>query len=357
MFSMLLAATVSVAFSVTNDTPALRRYALVSATVPLPPGAAKDTRQLRVLGYDQLSVPAQIESLATWPDGSVRWVRALFTTTIESADTQRWTLTNGRSTARPAHFARARAEDGQVVLESGVCRYEAGRLLGALTVQPASGDALVASAADETAIAAAGPIVAACQREGWLTRGAERLFRYRQRFAVVGGQPAVRVMVTVEPAFASPAPPLKSIALDIQPHLQRLQSVAIGTGSGARSFQPGAAWRLEQLVAPLNTRSDRHHPGWVNWRGDGDALFFGARTFWQHAPQALELKSDGSVRYELLAAAAPPLQLQAGRRVTRHFMLWFHREGDDFAEAQAELSQPLTVAVAGPDAPPQTDEF
>lgn len=52
----------------------VRRSEPVSTGIPLPRAAVKDLSTLCVTGPDGAAVPAQFETLATWPDGSVKWV-------------------------------------------------------------------------------------------------------------------------------------------------------------------------------------------------------------------------------------------------------------------------------------------
>ncbi|MBI5394209.1 MAG: hypothetical protein HZA91_02820 [Verrucomicrobia bacterium] len=351
MQSLVLAAALSAAFGVTNETAVIRHAALVSATLPLPAGAARDAAQLRVVGYDDLSMAAQIAPLASWPDGSLKWVRAIFTTDLEPSESKRWSLMTGRSTARPKRPARARVEEGGVVLDTGIFRYRAGDWLGPLTLRTADSAPFVAQPPDKVAVESSGPIMAAAVREGVLARDGDAIARYRERFAVVAGQPGVRVSVTVEPTTGRDSISIRCLSLNVRPAPSSLRNIAIGTTDGARQFEPGKAWRLEQPLIPATVASDRQHPGWINWRGDGDAVFFGVEGFWRLAPQALDLQADGSARYEMHSSAARARTLRGGEVFTRRFMLWFHRSGDDFGEGLAEVMQPLRVALPGDGAP------
>lgn len=348
---MVLAAALSVAFSVTNETAVVRHAALVTATLPLPAGAARDAAQLRVVGYDQLSTAAQVAPLAAWPDGSLRWVRAIFTTDLEPAESKTWTLMAGRSTARPRHPARARLQDGELVLDTGVFRHRAGDWLGPLTLQPGDGAPSVAQEPDKLSVESSGPIEAAGVREGALARDGVVAARYRERFAVIAGQPGVRVTLTVEPAPNRDLPTIRCLSLDVRPWPNRLRNIAVGTTGGARSFEPGKTWRLEQPLVPATAASDRQHPGWINWRGDADSVFLGFESFWRHARQALDLGADGTVRYEMHSSSAPPRAMNRGKAITRRFLLWCHRSGDDFGEGLAEVMQPLRVTLPGDGAP------
>jgi len=361
MLTLFLAATLNVAFTVANDTPVSRQRSLVCAELPLPSGAATDVNRLRVVGYDQLSVPIQISAQEHWPDKSLRTVRVLFVTDIESADSKTWTLMAGRSTARDRQVAKAVVEEGQPVLTSGVLQYRVGELFGPLSLQTVAAslrDAKSSSASRSDAatdqpfvavmerdvVEEPGPIRATVRREGTLARGSEKFFRYTQRFSVVAGQPGVRVAVRIE-AVAGPDPAqVKSLALDFQPNLP-LKSVALATASGVNTLAPTDVRRLGQPVVPARLVSDRQHPGWIDWRGGGSAVLFAVKHFWQRAPKALDIKGDGSVRCELRSAAALPLALARSAAIEDEMMVWFHPLGGGFDEGLVELNQPLKAVV------------
>ena len=345
MVCLLLAAALSVPFTVTNDTPVSRRHALVAAELPLPAGAASDPKQLRVVGYDQLSVAAQITALDHWPDGSARIVLALFTTAIEPAETKTWSLTASPSTTRLREEARTATEDGILMLNTGKMFYRVGDHLGPLTIEPASGGPFFATPAEGDVVEENGPVRAIVRREGWLVRNSEKPFRYTQRYAVIAGQPAVRVTTRIESAAGSDATPIKCARLAVRPAGQHRRSIVLATAGGTSTLAPGDTRRLEQPVVEARLITDRQHPGWLNFRGDASAMLFVVKLFWQRAPKALEIKADGTARYEIRSAAVPPLRLTAGVPLEDEFILWFHPAGESFDNAVAEMNQPLKAVI------------
>lgn len=346
MVCLLLTAALSVSFTVTNDTPVSRQHALVAAELPLPVDATRDPKQLRIVGYDQLSVAAQITARDHWPDGSVKAVLALFTADIEPAETKTWSLTAGPSTTRLREEAHTATEDGILMLNTGKMFYRLGDHLGPLTIEPVSGEPFVAAPPKDDAVEENGPIRAVVRRDGWLIRGGEKRFRYTQRYAVIAGQPAVRVTTRIE--TTADAPPIKCMSLAIRPATQHRRTVVLATAGGTSTLTPNDARRLEQPVVEARLLSDRQHPGWLDFRGDASAMLFAVRLFWQRAPKALEVKPDGTARYEIRSSASPPLRLTPGYALMDEFILRFHAAGESFDDSIAEMNQPLKAVLKPP---------
>ena len=345
MVCLLLAAALNVPFTVTNESHVSRQQALVAAELPLPAGAAGDVKQLRIVGYDQLSVAAQITAAAHWPDGSIKTLRALFTADMDPGETKTWTLSAGRSTTRLEAGARIATEDNLLLLNTGRMYYPVGNHLGPLTVELAGREPCVAALSERDVIEENGPVRAMVRRETWLACGGEKLFHCTQRFSVIAGQPAVRVTTRIEPAAGADALSVKCVWMAIRPAPQHRKAAALGAAGGANTVAPGDTRRLEQPVVDARLHSDRQHPGWLDFRGDASAMLFAVKLFWQRAPKALEVMADGTARYEIRSAAAPPLRLTAGAALTDEFMLWFHPGGENFDNAVAEMNQPLTAVI------------
>ncbi len=352
MVCLILAAALSVSFSVTNDTPVSRRHALVSAELPLPAGAASDSKQLRIVGYDQLSVAAQITPTANWPDGSVKTVLAMFTCDIESTDTKTWSLTTGRSTTRDREEARTISEDGILMLNTGRMCYRLGDHLNLLALEPTDGKPFVASPAEPAAVEENGPVRAVVRQEGWLVRDNEKSFRYTRHYTVIACQPAVRVTTRIEPATGANPIPIKCAAFTVRPAPQHRRTIVLATAGGTSTLAPGDARRLEQPVVQARLLSDQQHPGWIDFRGDTTGMLFAVKLFWQRAPKALEIMPDGTARYEIHSAAAPPLSITATAPLTDEFVLAFHADGESFDNALVEMNQPLKVVLKPPVAKP-----
>lgn len=345
MVCLLLAAALNVPFTVTNDTAISRHRALVAAELPLTAGVARDPKQLRVVGYDQLSVAAQISVLDNWSDGSAKAAQAIFTADLEPGETKTWSLVAGRSTTREREQARTATEDGILMLNTGKMYYRVGDYLGPLTIEPASGEPFVATPPEREEVEDNGPVRATARRDGWLVRGSGKLFRYIQRYSVIAGQPAVRVTTRIETAVGAVAAPVKCVWLAVRPAAQHRKSIVLATASGTHTLAPGDTRRLEQPKVEARLVSDRQHPGWLDFRADASGMLFAVKLFWQRAPKALEIKADGTARYEIHSVAAPLLLLTAGAALEDEFLLWFHPAGESFDSALAEMNQPLKAVI------------
>ncbi len=345
MVSLLLAAALNVAFTVTNDTAVSRHHALVAAELPLSAGASNDPGQLRVTGYDRLSMAAQISAPAHWPDGSLKAVRAVFTTDTEPGESKTWTLTTGRSTTRQPAAARITTEDGILLLCVGKMLYRIGDHLGPLTVEAASTEQFVAAPPEREVVEEDGPVCATARRDGCLLRDGAKLFRYTQRFSVIAGQPAVRVTTRLETAPGAETTVVKCVWLAVRPAAHLRKSIVLGMAGSAHTLAPGDTRRLEQPVVSARLISDRQHPGWIDFRSDAAAMLFAVKDFWKRAPKALDIQADGTARYELHSAAGPPLRLTPGAPLDDEFILWFHAAGESFDDALVEMNQPLRAVI------------
>ena len=77
-------------------------------------------------------------------------------------------------------------------------------------------------------------------------------------------------------------------------------------------------------------------------------MLFAVKDFWKRAPKALDIQADGTTRYELRSAAAPPLRLAPGMVLEDEFILWFHAAGESFDDALMEMNQPLKAVITPP---------
>ena len=100
----------------------IRRSEPVSTGIPLPRAALKDLSTLCMTGPDGAAVPAQFETLATWPDGSAKWVLVDFFADCPAGGKAVYTLSDRGS--RPEKMPELRLEQNgdAVTVETGVMR-------------------------------------------------------------------------------------------------------------------------------------------------------------------------------------------------------------------------------------------
>ena len=86
---------------------------------PLPRGAVEDLSCLRVRAVDGAAVPAQFWPLATWPDGSFKWVGAAIEATARSG---RYEIVADAASAHPSSASPVRVSRGSetVTIDNGV---------------------------------------------------------------------------------------------------------------------------------------------------------------------------------------------------------------------------------------------
>src|SRR5690606_30221488 len=89
--------------------------------VPFARGALRDAQGLTVL--DARGKPAagvQIDTAATWPDGSVRWLHVVLVAERDAS----YRLTEGSGRADAVRLSLERRDDGAIAIDTGAARYD-----------------------------------------------------------------------------------------------------------------------------------------------------------------------------------------------------------------------------------------
>jgi hypothetical protein len=204
----------------------------VTSGIPFAEGALRDDRAVALYDAQGRELPLQTETLARWPDGSVRWLLLDFQIDLAAAEKKPLTLRHGRDVRRAAvehPVEAATGPDGLIVIKTGPLRLEYAPKMfmpqGAAWLTAAAGGALPeervtincgsdgvrlvdahnrsyvghGSAAHpaKLALEQAGPVRACLRAEGW-HRGPDdsRMFRYVARMHAWRGQPYVRIFYT-----------------------------------------------------------------------------------------------------------------------------------------------------------------
>ena len=187
------------------------------AGLPFPAGALKDASQICILN-DGEPVPAQIDVVATWRDGSIRWAHAAFTASPQGD----YGVAFGQGVTRsgPASPCTVRqADKGAVTVNTGAAVYEfepnallpsratmgettilAGDGEGAYLVDNRGRKARVSGADAEitTELHKRGPARVVVRREGWyVTAGGQRVARAKMWFYFAANSPFVRMTHTL----------------------------------------------------------------------------------------------------------------------------------------------------------------
>ena len=99
----------------------------VSSGIPLAQGALRDDQAAALFDAAGREVPLQTETLARWPDGSVRWLLLDFQIDLAAKEKKTLTLRYGADVRRAAVENPVRVTkqaDGTVVIEPGPVRLE-----------------------------------------------------------------------------------------------------------------------------------------------------------------------------------------------------------------------------------------
>jgi hypothetical protein len=224
-----LRAAWSVPLEVAEPAGIARRLAPVTSGVPFPPGLLQTNGPVRLLDERDEAVPLQANCLATWRDGSVKWLLLDFQTDVATGATRRYRLEPGLSNpvSRP-HRLQLQDRDGAVWVTTGplqfsVCQTNSA-LLGSARVdrdgdgQFAPGEmvatrmraALACTGAgawtadlmppEEVAVEESGPLRAVIRVRGWFRGGSRSVespfMQYLCRIHAHAGSAAVRVQFT-----------------------------------------------------------------------------------------------------------------------------------------------------------------
>jgi hypothetical protein len=202
---------------------------LVTQGVPLPRGRVTLLSQLRILDLATgAAVPAQFETLATWPDGSVRWVLADFPADVAAYGTAAFALTQDPFTPAPAPQSPLIVvpdPGGGLAVGTGVAgfRVASGRLLDAARLA-GMGDVIAPGACDVVLTAAgrtlrasadpgatpvleeSGPLRAVIRVDGTFRDAGGSMLAYRARLRFVAGGAGVTISLTVKNGQAATHP-------------------------------------------------------------------------------------------------------------------------------------------------------
>jgi len=99
----------------------------VSSGVPLARGTVADVASLSLRDDAGRAVPAQFRALASWPDGSARWVLCDFVTDLESGATRAYRLQLRGRAAVPRDALQIEESDERIVVDGGALRFAVDR--------------------------------------------------------------------------------------------------------------------------------------------------------------------------------------------------------------------------------------
>lgn len=366
-----------------------RRGGPVTSGVPFPMGVLRTNTPVRLLNSAGAEVPCQSAVLATWRDGSVKWLLLDFQTDLRAGE--RGTLTLDYSGTAPSRAAggpgvSVTLTPDQVQFDTGVIEFglrrDASELFHTVTGRWSEGGAAPVSLPglglhleqevalakelagspvriqppEEVVVEESGPVRAVVRMSGWIDDGAtNRWLRYLLRLEAGAGSSVVRLEHTV----VQMNPRLKllwlaDLSLRLRPEFMAMAECRLGGASRPWSGdgRQGGRVVLSQLrensyeirYADGKAESGVRAPGWVEVSTAGGGVLVVNRFLEREYPKVLEASTNG-LRFGLLPReAGEPFDFDQGLAKTHD--LWFDFHAGRLTPEQAglrarALAQPL----------------
>jgi len=316
---------------------------MVSSGVPLPAGHLESPANVRLVDAGGAVVPVQTKALATWPDGTVKWLHLVFPSTASASRPARLTLHYGRGVRTPPAPQPIRVQDtaqgvtistgpltvklsrqrfappGEVWLDANANgRFEADERIVAgdsgstVALRAEDGTLFTTNAPpDEVVVEEAGPLRACVRIRGrHRSQAGAELFAYTARVYAYAGKAYVRVFYTFgNDNLAARMTKIRGIDLTTRVQLRSPAACAFGPGAAPERSQGEAVELYHDYEDHFRvTRSGRQvgqgqrAAGWARLSDRARGMTVSVRNFWQLYPKAFRI-GDGSLDVRLL----PPL--------------------------------------------------
>ena len=267
----------------------------VTGGVPLPEGAAPRGSRFELHDAGGEGLLLQNTVLATWRDGSARWVLLDFVAAIPARATAAFLLTWCGDAARVPDVSPSEADAiGWTGAEGGVLEID-GRLRLELQLTDGEGR-LCRAAGEQVTTETSGPVRATrCVKGAFYAPGGDRLFQFRLRASAYSGLRRFRLepLVLIDPA-GGVIRNIRSLDLVISP-VEAAERMCIG---GAPGWQGGA----DSTVRLFQVDDETYRfegadavggkaPGWAEVADARGTVAVALRDFWQQWPKSLEVDS------------------------------------------------------------------
>ena len=341
----------------------------VTLSIPFAQGKLSEPERLRV--WDQgVRLPMQVRALATWPDGSVKWLLVHLQPDLPGNrdKTLRFDIAQQlavpplpvsrlplvvRETAEgvtivtgPLSFTAPRRGFLPVcdIMLNGRPLWAAGGLNG--FVLECDGQTLTTDTPVVLEVEEAGPLRAVI-----LVRGKHRradgagYLDFRGRITAYAGKPYIEIEHQFIHGEAEPVVKLSSLRLDARLPAVGTPRLALGEGYYQTRVQQSA----EPLEMVINTetllyQSNEHYVDcfygdfWADWRDDAAGLAISIHQAHQNFAKALHVEAGGVV-CELWPRSEQPVDIHQGMAKTHRLLLHFHAPDAPLEEISARSLQ------------------
>lgn len=382
-------ASIRIPLTISEGAGVSRRSELVTSGVPFPQGKLDTDKNVRLLDEHGGEIPLQVQTTASWPDGSVKWLLLDFLADVNANVSRKLELEFGDGVVRRAKGKEVRVEQAldSLWINTGPLRFSISRQhFGVFddvfldedrngsfepTEAKIRGNGLrqsltlaneFASLAprvlppEEVLVEEPGPNRTVVKIVGWIDDGGtNRLVKYLVRVHAVAGSASM----TIEHTAIQLSDRIKMLWV-------RDLSLSLNSNSvGPLRYRFGSAndpheGALGDSPLTLSQLSENHYtlrrdgkeqigeglraPGWFDLISTNGTVRVGVRHFWQQFPKAATL-SRGGLRIGLYPAeAAKPFDMDQGLAKTHELTFSFDRDSPPLPSMGAVDSPLFAVA-------------
>ena len=350
----------------------------VRSGVPIPRGELASANNVQVLNAAGKAVPAQSQAMATWPDGSIKWLLVDFQHDLSNSSTEAYQIRYGNR-VRPAAAKgnlEIRTTDAGLEVNTGAIRFTVSKTRFGIVenVRLASGKVLqggpITAEISEPGgkkiwrgtdlpvtkleVEQAGPLHAVIRVETALPASGKPAsgFYHRARIHAYAGSPLLHVDYFVANTDNRPAKevggsmsskfPVDSITLKLPP-AAGVSGVRHGFGAGKSS---GAIVQKSAGLALLDSSElKKQVPGWLSVALEGGgAIHVGVRAFREQFPKAFRW-APRQIDIALWAKEGGSYEWYEGVGKTHHISLLYSGQS---VEDAALLAEGPIFALASP---------
>ncbi len=359
----------------------------VTSGIPFAQGALVGDQAAALFDAAGSEIPLQTESLARWPDGSVRWLLLDFQIDLAAKQKKALTLRYGdvRRAAVEKPIRVTRQPDGKVTIETGPVRLQYdpkrffpqgeawltagtdGRQADRRLTINCQADGVALRDAEgrsysphypteppaEITIEQSGPVRACIRVSGWhgtasTETGDSKMFRYVARIHAWRGRPWIRVFYT----FINDRQ--NALTANVRELELRFWVRGVGAGwrddnlLGGKTVREGQLFQVDENHYLLDgSPAGKRACGWAAIGSEDGGLAVGLREFWQNWPKAIEV-DRGCVRLGLLPEL--PKGLYDGRPLEEESKLYYAlRDGTySFKVGMAKTHEFYVNYLSGP---------